>query len=93
MTLTIVLADELEQQLQHEARRHGLSVTEYSAQILVEHIAQTQRSQAAIELLESWLQGDADEQRATGQELIRLLDEDRLSARQLYPPEHEGVTW
>ena len=35
----------------------------------------------------------AAEQQETGEYLIRILDEDRLSNRKLFPPELKGVTW
>ena len=34
-----------------------------------------------------------EEQKETGDYLVRTLDEDRLSDRQLFPPELKGVTW
>jgi len=36
---------------------------------------------------------NADEQKETGDFLVRALDEDRPSERKLFPPELEGVTW
>lgn len=46
------------------------------------------------ELLQSWIQdGDAQEQKETGEFLVQALDEDRLSDRPLFPPELKGVTW
>ena len=36
---------------------------------------------------------NADEQKETGDLLVRALDEDRPSERKLFPPELEGVTW
>ncbi len=48
----------------------------------------------AIALLQSWIYAeDKTEQRETGDYLIQALDADRLSDRQLFPPELEGVTW
>jgi hypothetical protein len=45
-------------------------------------------------LLQSWIvDGDAQEQRQTGEYLIRVLDKDRLSDRRLFPPELKDVTW
>jgi putative addiction module component (TIGR02574 family) len=45
-------------------------------------------------LLQSWIvDGDAQEQRQTGEYLVQALDEDRLSDRRLFPPELKGVTW
>ncbi len=47
----------------------------------------------AIALLQSWIDEEDDaEQRETGDYLIQALDADRLSDRQLFPPELEGVT-
>ena len=40
---------------------------------------------AAIELLRSWCKGDKQEQRETLEYLKRVLDEDRLSDRKLFP--------
>ena len=44
---------------------------------------QESRIEAAIELLRSWREGDEEEQRETGELLLRALDEDRLSDRPL----------
>jgi hypothetical protein len=47
-----------------------------------------------VDLLQSWIEkGDAQEQKETGEYLIRVLDEDRLSDRRLFPLEFKGVTW
>lgn len=46
---------------------------------------QMQKNRAAIELLRSWRQGDAQEQRETLAYLKRVLDEDRLSDRKRFP--------
>jgi hypothetical protein len=47
-----------------------------------------------ITLLQTWIdEEDAEEQRETGEYLIRALDEDRLSDRPLFPSELKGVTW
>ena len=52
------------------------------------------RREELVALIQSWLdEGDAKEQRETGDYLIRVLDEDRLSDRQLFPSELRGVTW
>jgi hypothetical protein len=49
------------------------------------HAKQMQKNQAAIELLRSWRQGDAQEQQETLAYLKRALDEDRLSDRKRFP--------
>ena len=53
------------------------------------------KAAALASLLQSWIdeEDDAGEQRETGEYLVRTLDEDRLSGRQLFPAEHKGVTW
>jgi hypothetical protein len=52
------------------------------------------RRRQAVELLQSWIdEEDPQEQKETGDYLVRVLDEDRLSDRKLYPPELEGATW
>lgn len=47
--------------------------------------AQRVKNEAAIQLLRSWRTGDEQEQRETWQYLKRVLDEDRLSNRKLFP--------
>jgi hypothetical protein len=47
-----------------------------------------------MNLLQTWIdKGDAEEQRETGEYLIRALDENRLSERPLFPPDLKDVTW
>jgi predicted DNA-binding protein len=93
MTLTIALPADLEDDLHQEARRLGLSPAQYSAQALMHYLAEVRARREAVELLESWLTGDITEQQTTGEELIRSLEEDRHSARSLFPRELKGVTW
>jgi hypothetical protein len=57
------------------------------------HVDRDRRGEV-VELLQSWIEeGDAQEQKETGEYLIQALDEDRLSDRSLFPPELKGVTW
>lgn len=59
-----------------------------------EHLPAKGRQTELVSLLRAWIEeGDAEEQRETGEHLIRTLDEDRLSDRKLFPPELKGVTW
>nr|WP_228053364.1 hypothetical protein [Nodosilinea sp. LEGE 07298] len=45
-------------------------------------------------MLQSWIDDeDVEDQQSTGQYLLQALDEDRLSDRQLFPPELKGLTW
>jgi hypothetical protein len=94
MTLTFELTPELEERLTREAARQGVPVETYALEILARHLPATERQAELVSLLQSWIEeGDAEEQRETGEYLIHALDEDRLSDRKLFPPELKGVTW
>jgi hypothetical protein len=88
MTLTLNLPPELEHYLAQEAQNQGLSVETYTLQILQEYILTKEKQSKLVNLLQSWIdEGDADEQKETGEYLIHALDEDRLSDRKLFPVE------
>jgi hypothetical protein len=94
MTLTLSVPPELEKRLLEGARRHGLAIDQYTLQILAQHLPSNEQGKGLVALLQSWIdEPDADEQKQTGEYLLRSLDEDRLSDRKLFPPEMEGVTW
>lgn len=94
MTLTLDLPLELEQRLLCEAERQGMPADECVSQLLDQYLPPKDRRAELISLLQSWIdEGDAEEQKETGEYLIRALDEDRLSDRKLFPPELKGVTW
>jgi len=94
MTLKIDLTPDLEQRLAREAERRGLPAETLTIELLDEHLPTKDRRSELVSLLQSWVEeGDAEEQRETGEYLIRVLDEDRLSDRKLFPPELKGVTW
>jgi hypothetical protein len=94
--ITLTLDSELEQRLRREASFQGLSPEEYAVQALEEHVSQADRArrEKAIALAQSWIdEGDEEEQRETWEYLVRVLDEDRSSARKLFPEELKGVSW
>jgi plasmid stability protein len=94
MTLTLNLSPELEQYLLQEANQHGLSVEALALQLLTNSILLKQRQTEAVNLLQSWLNSeDEEEQQETGQYLVQVLDDDRLSERKLFPAELKGITW
>lgn len=94
MTLKIELTSELEERLAREADRRGLPAATLTLAILDEYLPAPDRQTELISLLRSWAEeGDPEEQRETGEYLIRSLDEDRLSDRKLFPPELQGITW
>jgi hypothetical protein len=94
MTLTLHLPLELEQRLIQEAKRQGLSLEAYTLRLLDTHVPPKDQRMELVTLLHAWIaEGDPEEQRETGEYLVRALDEDRLSDRKLFPPELKGVTW
>jgi hypothetical protein len=94
MTLTVHLPPELEQRLNQEAQRQGLSLDEYALALLDKSLPPKDRRTEIITLLQTWIdEEDPEEQRETGEYLIHALDEDRLSDRPLFPPELKDVTW
>ena len=94
MTITLTLPPELEQRLTEAAERQGLQVDAYALRLLEQNLPCGDRRAELVALLQSWIDGaDAQEQRETGEYLVRVLDEDRLSDRQLFPPELKDVTW
>ncbi len=94
MTLTLSLPPDLEDRLQHEAERQGLPADTLTLRLLDQHLPSRDPRGELVELLRSWMEeGDAEEQKETGEYLIQALDEDRLSDRPLFPPELKGLTW
>jgi hypothetical protein len=94
MTLTLHLPSELEQRLTQEAQRQGLPLDAYTLQLLDKHLPPIDRRTELVTLLQSWMdEGDPEEQQETGEYLVRVLDEDRLSERKLFPPDLQGTTW
>lgn len=94
MTLTLNLPPELEQYLIQEAQQQGLSVEAMTLRLLAKSIAVEQKQAEAADMLQSWIDDeDVEDQQVTGQYLLQTLDKDRLSDRQLFPPELKGITW
>ena len=94
MTLTLHLPLELEQRLLQAASRRGFSLDEYTVQLLDKYLPPTDRRTEIVTLLQSWLdEKNPEEQQETGEYLIRTLDEDRLSDRQLFPAELKDISW
>lgn len=95
MDVTLNLTPELEHRLQRAAKRHGVSASAYTVQLLDRHVPNDGQTTTLATLLQSWIdeEDDAGEQRETGEYLIRALDEDRLSGRRLFPAEDKGIAW
>jgi hypothetical protein len=94
MSLTINLPAELEQHLLQSAKEQGISLEAMTLQVLTNSIPLDRKQAEAANLLQSWLDDEDDEeQQETGRYLLQSLDEDRLSARKLFPLEMKGITW
>jgi hypothetical protein len=94
MTLTIDLPAALEQYLLQSAHQQGISLEAMTLQVLTNSIPIDQKQAEAVNLLQSWLDDEDDEeQQETGRYLLQALDEDRLSDRKLFSLEMKGVTW
>jgi hypothetical protein len=95
MTITLTLAPELEFKLKQEADRRGLPPEQYALEVLDEHIAQAARERAEnlAEMFRQWNEEEVDESEALDDEFFRMLDEDRTSARKLFPHELKGISW
>jgi hypothetical protein len=94
MTLTINLPAALEQHLLQSANEQGISLEAMTLQVLINSIPLDRKQAEAVNLLQSWLDDEDDEeQQETGRYLLQALDEDRLSDRKLFPLEMKGITW
>jgi hypothetical protein len=94
MSITINLPVELEQHLLQSANEQGISLEAMTLQVLTNSIPLDRKQAEAVNLLQSWLDDEDDEeQQETGRYLLQALDEDRLSARKLFPLEMKGIIW
>jgi len=91
MSSVIVLAPELEEKVNREAARQGLKLNEYVAKALDEYTSQTEQQQS--QLVPPWIEPARDPSEGYEDDFFRMLDEDRMSDRKLFPPELKGVSW
>lgn len=76
------------------AKREGISIDEYTLRLLDKHLPLDDPRAELVALLQCWIdESDPEEQREAGDYPVRILDEDRLSDRKLFPPELKGGTW
>jgi hypothetical protein len=101
MSLTVELDPELEESLRRRADAQGVAPEEWvrrtlESQLMIAPPLTAEEAEArrnrAIEVLRRFREeGDPEEQRETGEFLIKALDEDRLSYRKFFP-EHTDHT-
>ena len=89
--MTIALASELEQRVKTEATRTGVTADLYVNRLVDEHItlAERQRQQELLELLQSWIDNPASEEEGTesDEEFFRNLAQSRTTCREVSLPE------
>jgi hypothetical protein len=94
MALTLNLTPEIEQYLTQRATEQGLSLESYTLKLLTDTILPQEKQIKLVSLLQSWIdEEDEQEQQETGEYLIEVLDQDRLSDRRLFPAQLKGITW
>ncbi len=94
MTLKLSQPADLEQRPREEAQRQGVAAETCVVMVLDKCLPAQDKRTEAVALLQSWIDDiDHAEQQETGNYLVQVLDEDRLSDRKLFPPELKGITW
>jgi hypothetical protein len=86
----------METQLQTEAVRKRLSLDQYVAQVLDEHVSQAklERKQELTALVQSWIDDtEADDDEYWDEEFYQHLDAERPEGSKLFPPELKGISW
>lgn len=79
MPLTLNLPQDLKDRLQQEAKRQGMPADTLILNLLDQHLPSKDIQGSLAALLLSWIvEGDPQEQKETGEYLVRTLDEDRL---------------
>ncbi len=96
MFLKVELPPDLERRLTQAAAQQGVSAEDYTIRVLDQHLPPIYRREALIALLDEWIDelkhADLSADDEDGDDFLRALDANRLSARPLYPPELKGKT-
>lgn len=93
MTLELVLPPELQQRLQLEADRRGLSPEAFALQLLELHLPPVDRAAALLALFRKWEAEDQGMEPDPDYDLFRALDENRGEGRKLFPEHLKGISW
>ena len=96
MTLELSLSPSLENRLKSEAMRQGQTIGAIALQLLEKQLPPQNRRVEAIALLKASVEkaktaAPAEKEEAAS--ILRALDEDHPSERQLFPKELKGLTW
>ena len=87
MTLQLSLTPDLENRLKTAASQKGKPAEQYVVQLLEDTLPPTGRNLAAAQMLLTWateVEAMSDEESAENEEVLRAIDEDRLSDRKLF---------
>jgi hypothetical protein len=87
MTLQVTLSSDLVHRLHQESTRQGLSPDAVAVKLLEEHLPPAACAPDFLALLRQWQAEDqamTDEESAANEEVLRAIDEDRLSDRKLF---------
>lgn len=94
MTLNLDLTPEIQLYLHQKAVEQGVSLEDYTLKLVTDTILEQQKRAKLVDLLQSWLdEEDEQEDQETGNYLINVLDQDRLSNRPLLPAKLKGISW
>jgi hypothetical protein len=87
MTLQLNLPPDVENRLRVESDRRGMSPDAVTLRLLDEHLPPMDQSTGFLALLQQWQAEEAamsDEEKASNAEVLRAIDDDRLSNRKLF---------
>ena len=87
MTLELTLPPELETRLRSAASRNGKAAEQYAVEVLEENVPVSAKNLAAAAMLLEWAkeaESMSDEESAENEQILRALDEDRMSDRKLF---------
>lgn len=94
MTLTLKLPPDVEERLVAEAQQRGLATEDYALELLQRQLSPEEKRLKMMSLLQAWREEPEDEgEQEAWESFVRGLDENRSSARKLFPPEMKGVSW
>ncbi len=93
MTMKFTLSPEIEQRLRSEAERQGRSVDAVALQLLDKYLPPTDRRAQTVALLQSWIDGDDEDDGDSDYDLLKALDDARTSERKLFPESLRGISW
>lgn len=87
MTLQLTLPVDLESRLRQEAERQGLPPSAVTLKLLDAHLPAASRAAGLVAMLQTWQAEDeamTAEETAANADVLRAIDEDRLSDRKLF---------